>query len=125
MFEGPEFAGAAEAGLDFVEDEDDVVFFAPIGELANVFYGREIGANALVGFEHDSGDVLRLQSFLFQGRQKQMEARVFGPVAVRERDLHDGGIFIDDPAFLAGNATRLLRAESAAVKTAFSADDAD
>ena len=125
MLEGPELARASKAGLHFIEDQQGVVGLAPLGQLVNVFDRREVRAHALERLEHHPRDVLRLQAFPGQRGQEAVEARVLGPIAVREGDLHDGRVFIDDPGFLAGNAAGLLRAERAPVKAALRADDAD
>ena len=91
----------------------------------NVLHRREVRSHALERLEHHPRDILRPQPFLGQRRQEQLEARVLRPVAVREGDLHNRRVLVDDPAFLPGNAAGLLGAERSPVKTALRAHDAD
>src|SRR5204863_5836776 len=63
MFKRPEFSGAPEAGLDFVEDQRDVVLLTPRRELFNIWHRREVGADALIAFDDDAGDVLVFEPF--------------------------------------------------------------
>src|SRR5262245_40030455 len=125
MLKAPELAGAAEAGLDLVKDQKRVVGLTKCGELSEVVEGCEVRSYTLIGLEHDARDIFRPHAFLLQCFQEQVEACVFGPVTVREGNLDDGRVFIDDPVFLSGNSTGLLRTERAPVKAAFRANDAD
>ena len=103
-----------------------LVLLAPLGQLLHVFHRREVGPDALVGFHHHAGDVLRLQAALgSSAARKTLEAGVLLPVAVGEGRVDDGRVFVDDPALLPGHAAGLLRAERAPVKAALEADDAD
>ena len=128
MLEGPEFPGAAEAGLDFVKGQDEIWCCRHhSGKLTNEFDGwRNRATDALgIRFHDHAGDVLRLHAARFDGGEEGVEAGVGLPIAVGERRGDDRGVFIDDPRFLAGHTAGLLRAEGAPVKTAFPADDAD
>jgi len=125
MLEGPEPARAAKAGLNFIEDQQDLMRPAPLGKLANVIHRREVRPHALVGFKDHAGDILRRQSFPGQRCQEKLEAGVLGPVAVREGNLHDRRVLVDDPALLPGNAAGLLRAQRSPVEAAFRAHEAD
>ncbi|MPN19671.1 hypothetical protein SDC9_167043 [bioreactor metagenome] len=97
VFERPELASASKACLHFIEDQDHVVLAAPISHLAHIFNRSEIGANALVGFHHDTGHVPRFESCLLEGSEKGVEPGVLLPITVRERRIDDGRIQIDDP----------------------------
>ena len=102
MLEAPEFAGSAEACLNFVEGEDDVVFVAPLTELLNVLFGGECSGAALVCFEHDACDVFRLHVVFFECFEEDVEGSVFLAEAIGEWDLNHGRVEVDDPRFESG-----------------------
>ena len=57
-FPAAPMAEAAEAGLDFVEEEEDIVFLTKLGQAAEEVGGGEVDAAfALEGFEEDGGGV--------------------------------------------------------------------
>ena len=54
MFEGPEFAGATEASLNFVKGEHDLMCVTPGTELFDVGHRSKVWAHALITLHHDS-----------------------------------------------------------------------
>src|SRR5437879_1124633 len=125
MLKGPKLSGPAEACLNFIENQQGIVRFAPGSKLLNVFDRSEIRADPLVRFEHDARHVAGCESLFFDRRQKQIEARILCPKPVWKGDLHNGGIFVHDPSLLPRNPARLLGSKRATVKASFSADDSD
>src|SRR5262249_14449192 len=75
-------------------------------------------------FEHDSGNVSRVHGFAFQRGQEQIETGVLRPVTIGKGDLDDVWILVDDPIFLSGNPSGLLRSESSPMKAPFGAHQA-
>jgi hypothetical protein len=76
MLHGEELAGAAEAGLDFIGDEQDAVLVAERAQLHHQFLRRDVeAAFALHGLDDDGGHALRLHVTL----EQQLDAvdRVF------------------------------------------------
>ena len=90
----------------------------------HVLRRREGRAAALVGLQHHAGHVLRLDARFRAGCfSKQLEGGVRRAEAVRERDLHEARIEVDDPLLQRRNAARLLRAQRAAVEGLVEGDD--
>src|SRR6185369_13589599 len=125
VFEAPEFAGSAESSLDFIEDENDLVLVAPISQVPNVIDRREVRSDALIGFHHDAGDLVRLETGAGDCIDEGVKAGVLLPVTVGEGSVNDGRVKINDPGLLSRHAAGLLRTESAAMETAFETNKAD
>ena len=123
MFEAGELAGAAKAGLDFVAGEEDLMLVAPLAHALHVSDGGEGGGAALVGFDENAGDLGGGNAFIGEALFEEFEGHVFGAEAVREGDLDEAGIEVDDPFFEDGDAAGLLGAEGAAVEGFFVGDD--
>ena len=62
MLKGKIPTGATEASLDLVEYQLDLVRIAPFSEALYKFDGSEARAAALIRFEHNSGDPMRVQA---------------------------------------------------------------
>jgi hypothetical protein len=76
---GEKFAGAAVAGLDFVNDHADVVFCAQTAEIAQELVGGDMySADALYAFNDDGGNIAFAHLLL----------NLFGAVEGEEDDLH-------------------------------------
>ena len=116
-------AGAAEAGLHFVADQQRFMPGAPLPQRLHVLRRRESGAAALVGLEDDAGHVLRLHAVLAQAALEELERRVRRAEAIRERNLHEARVEVDDPFLERRNAAGLLRPQRAAVKRLVVRDD--
>ena len=57
MLVGPELAGGADAGLDFVDDHEHVVAFGDVAQALEEFGGRVVvAAFGLDGLDDDGGD---------------------------------------------------------------------
>src|SRR3546814_9783574 len=72
MFAGDEAPGAAEPGLDLVDDEERAVALAQPHRLAEVGLVRQGDALALDRLDDEGGDLTTLQRRL-QGRQRSEE----------------------------------------------------
>ena len=59
MFAGEHFCGSAEAGGDFVGDEEDIEFFAEVGDGAEEAGGLDEHAGGALddGLDADGGDL--------------------------------------------------------------------
>src|SRR5438045_3475270 len=57
MLDGQKFSGAAEAGLDFVGDQQGSVLAAQFGGLCEIIVIRHIDALALDRLDHEGGDI--------------------------------------------------------------------
>ncbi|MGC4052521.1 MAG: hypothetical protein QM757_24585 [Paludibaculum sp.] len=123
MLEAPERTGAAEAGLDLIEDEQGAVAVAPLPQGLDVLRRCKGGGTALVGFQHDRADLAGRHAVFGQGSLEELEAGVLGPVAVGEWDLDEAGIEVADPLLQDGDAAYLLGAERAAVEGLLERDD--
>ena len=77
VLDGPPFAGAARAGLDFIGDEEDAVLIADAAQLLHEDGGRDdVAAFALDGLDEDGSD--------FFGRQGGVEELLFDVVGAAE-----------------------------------------
>ena len=56
MFKGPHFPRATKTCLHFIENQNDIVVFAPLGEFMDVFDGRKVRPDALIRFKNHTGD---------------------------------------------------------------------
>ena len=122
MFKGKIPAGATEAGLDLVEDQLDPVPIAPFPQALDKFYGGEAGAASLIGFEHNSGDSMRVQAEGTQGAEKVGEGITWGPETIRKRHLVESRRRIFDPSFQTGYTSRHLGTKRSAVKSISESD---
>src|ERR1700693_4042934 len=89
---------------------------APLPQRLYIVSRCEGRARTLIGFEHHSRDILRIDLLCIEIALEVIEGCVRSPKAVRKRDLREAGIQVADPFFKNGNAPGLLRAEGPAMK---------
>src|ERR1700675_1882893 len=107
MLETPHRTGSSEAGLYLVQDQQCVMPIAPLAQGLYVVSRREGRACTLIGFEHHSGHILRIDILIIETTLEIIEGCVRSPKAVRKRDLREAGIQVADPFFQSGNAAGL------------------
>src|SRR5580700_9507154 len=96
---------------------------APLPQPLYIVSRCEGRARTLIGFEHHSRDIVRIDLLVIETVLEVIEGCVRSPKAVWKRDLREAGIQVADPLFKCGNAAGLLGAEGPAMKGVSVGDD--
>ena len=116
VLEAPVLAGAAEAGLHLVEDQQGAVLVAPAAEFLGVLGRHEAGIAALVRLAHHAGHAVGRDALLGQRLEESLEAGIGTAEAVGKRHLHHVLVEVDDPLLQGRDAAGHLGAQRAAVE---------
>ncbi|OPZ09893.1 MAG: hypothetical protein BWZ08_00086 [candidate division BRC1 bacterium ADurb.BinA292] len=122
MLEAEQPAGAAEPGLNLIQDQDGAVLVAPAAEGLGVVCGEKRRVAALERFANDAADAVRIDAESAQAPLEDGERDVGLAETVGERNLDEPRIG-PEPALERRRAARKLGAHRAPVEVIVEADD--
>ena len=122
MLEAEHLPGPAEARLDLVHHQHDVMLPAPRLQLARVLDGQKVRPHTLVALGHHAGDPVRGHTALGETGEEQVKRGVRILVAVREGHLDELGATGAQPALALGHPARELGAHRPPVEGVLEGD---